>query len=315
MSAFPIILSTIVISLTVIFSSLVNITYGQVNDTSQTYENRDIGIKFLFPSDWGKVVEARAGCHTEPSCVLALEGTNTTYQFGFVLIKFSKERCDCKSLTDFVKNMYKTVEQKKGFSFINDNQTIVNKKYPGWQVEYSFLNEDKVNAKGFSVGTTNNESYIAMDISYPVESQAKLLPQFKNVINSIEFLPMQVAKTPSFMSKNETEEFKPDTNLREESIGNNLNGLQILSHNSFTDSLGYMHVVGEIKNNYPSTATFVRIVGTFYDINNQVVGTQFTYSTPSDIGSGDRAPFELVLTSASVPIAQIDHYNLQTSYQ
>jgi hypothetical protein len=105
------------------------------------------------------------------------------------------------------------------------------------------------------------------------------------------------------------------TNLTEESIENNLNGLQILSYNSFTDSIGYLHVVGEIKNNYPSTATFVRIVGTFYDINNQVVGTQFTYANPSDIGSGEKVPFILILTSASIPISQIDHYSLQASYQ
>ena len=106
-----------------------------------------------------------------------------------------------------------------------------------------------------------------------------------------------------------------NTNLTEESIENNLNGLQILSHNSFTDSIGYLHVEGEIKNNYPSTATFVRIVGIFYDINNQVVGTQFTYANPSDIGSGEKAPFVLILTSASIPFSQIDHYSLQASYQ
>ena len=105
------------------------------------------------------------------------------------------------------------------------------------------------------------------------------------------------------------------TNLTEESIENNLNGLQILSYNSFTDSIGYLHVVGEIKNNYPSTATFVRIVGTFYDINNQVVGTQFSYANPSDIGSGEKVPFVLILTAASIPISQIDHYSLQASYQ
>jgi len=105
------------------------------------------------------------------------------------------------------------------------------------------------------------------------------------------------------------------TNLTEGFIENNLNGLQILSHNSFTDSIGYLHVVGEIKNNYPSTATFVTIVGTFYNINNQVVGTQFTYANPSGIGSGQKAPFELILSSASVPISLIDHYNLRATYQ
>jgi hypothetical protein len=105
-----------------------------------------------------------------------------------------------------------------------------------------------------------------------------------------------------------------NTNLTEQSVENNPNGLQILSHNSFTDSIGYFHVVGEIKNNSPSTATFVKIVGTFYDVNNQVVATDFTYANPNDIGSGDKAPFDLSLLSASVPISQIDHYNLQASY-
>jgi hypothetical protein len=105
------------------------------------------------------------------------------------------------------------------------------------------------------------------------------------------------------------------TNVTEESIENNVNGLQILSHKLFTDSRDYLNIVGEIKNNYPSTATFVRIVGTFYDINNHVVATQFTYSNPSDIRSGEKAQFVLILSSASIPISQIDHYSLQASYQ
>lgn len=92
-------------------------------------------------------------------------------------------------------------------------------------------------------------------------------------------------------------------------------GLQILSHNSFTDSVGYLHVVGEVQNNSPTNAQFVQVIGTFYDNNNQVVGTDFTYTNPSDIGSGQKAPFELTLLSASIPISQIHHYNLQATAQ
>jgi hypothetical protein len=310
MNTYHVMLSIIVISLTVIFSSLVNFTFGQVNETSQTYENSDLGIKFSYPSDWGKVVEANAGCHTEPSCVLGLEGANTTYRFGFALLKNSKEVCHCNSLTDFVKNMYRNVEQEKGFAFINDSQSTVNKKYPGWQIEYSFLAEDNVNVKSFSIATTNNETYVFMGIMYSPESQANILPKFKNLINSIEFLPTPVTKTPSFMNLNETAQLEENTNS-----DYSREGIQILTHNSFTDAAGYFHVVGEIKNNSPATATFVKIIGTFYDTNNQVVATDYTFSNPSDIGSGDTAPFELIVTSASVPIAQIDQYKLQASYQ
>jgi hypothetical protein len=90
---------------------------------------------------------------------------------------------------------------------------------------------------------------------------------------------------------------------------------KILISNDFIDSIGYLHVVGEVENNTPTNAQFVKITGTFYDSNNQVVATDFTYTNPSDIGSGQKAPFELTLTSASVPVSEIDHYNLIASYQ
>ena len=88
-----------------------------------------------------------------------------------------------------------------------------------------------------------------------------------------------------------------------------------MSHNSFTDSIGCLHVVGEVQNNNPTIAQYVEIIGTFYDSNNQVVATDFTNTNPADIGSGQKAPFDLTLTSASIPVSQIDHYELQTSYQ
>ena len=66
------------------------------------------------------------------------------------------------------------------------------------------------------------------------------------------------------MNMNETEQTKPSSLLE-----SNPNGLQILSHNSFTDSMGYLHVVGEVQNNTPANAQFVQVIGTFYDNNNQ----------------------------------------------
>jgi hypothetical protein len=142
------------------------------------------------------------------------------------------------------------------------------------------------------------------------QSLVKQLAEFKKVIDSIEFLPVQVPKTPSFMNASEMEQSEPSLMLE-----TSPNGLEILSHNSFTDSIVYMHVVGEVMNNTPTVAQFVQVTGTFYDSNNQVVGTQFTYTNPSDIGSGQKAPFELILTSASVPTSQISNYNLSATYE
>ena len=95
----------------------------------------------------------------------------------------------------------------------------------------------------------------------------------------------------------------------------NKSSITILSHNSYVDSVGYFHVVGEVENNTPNTAKFVQITGTFYDINNAVVGTQITYTNPSNISSGAKAPFDLVLVSTSVPSSLVNHYKLSASYQ
>lgn len=109
--------------------------------------------------------------------------------------------------------------------------------------------------------------------------------------------------------------------IRQNSLGNtlkeNLNRgtVKVLSMNSFIDSIGYLHVVGEIENNTPNLITYVKATATFYDINNQVVGTDYTYTNPTDLGSGDKAPFEIILTSASIPLSEIDHYRVAPSYQ
>lgn len=103
---------------------------------------------------------------------------------------------------------------------------------------------------------------------------------------------------------------KPDT-----TTGNNTNGVQILSNRSFTDSLGNMHVIGELQNNNPSRAILVTIVGTFYDFTNKVVATQFTYANPQDVDSGQKARFKIVVGFASISISVIDHYDLQVNYE
>jgi hypothetical protein len=49
--------------------------------------------------------------------------------------------------------------------------------------------------------------------------------------------------------------------------------LKVLSSNSFIDTLGHLHVVGEIENGTPDPVTYVKATATFYDKNNNVVAT------------------------------------------
>jgi hypothetical protein len=278
---------------------------------TQTYENRDMGIRLSYPSYWGAISEKKAeGCLTP--CLIGLEQdeANIPHNFTFSILKTSKEVCYCNSLKDYVKNLYQTQSTTlNNFSFISDNQTMIGKKYPSWKYEYSFTASGGSNAEGLSVATNKSNTYYLLAISYLNELESELLPKLEKVFDSIEFLPIESPKRPSFLNVNETET-QPSSMLE-----SSPNELQILSHSSFTDSIGTMHVVGEVQNNSPSTATYVEVTGTFYDGNNQVVGTEFTYTNPSDIAGGDKAPFDLTLLSASIPISQVDHYSLVASSQ
>jgi hypothetical protein len=64
---------------------------------------------------------------------------------------------------------------------------------------------------------------------------------------------------------------------------NNYATPRILSQSTYTDNIGAVHIVGEVINESPVTAKFVKIIVTFYDAYNQVVGTDNTYTEPSDL--------------------------------
>jgi hypothetical protein len=71
--------------------------------------------------------------------------------------------------------------------------------------------------------------------------------------------------------------------------------LEILSYSSYTDTYGYMHVVGEIRNNGAANATFVEVIATFYGLTGKVVATDFTFADPHDLQPNQVAPFEVLL--------------------
>lgn len=71
------------------------------------------------------------------------------------------------------------------------------------------------------------------------------------------------------------------------------NGLEILSHSSMIDDLGYYKIVGEVQNNGARESSFVKMVCTYYDDSTNVMGTSFTFAELDTIYVGNSAPFEL----------------------
>ena len=94
-----------------------------------------------------------------------------------------------------------------------------------------------------------------------------------------------------------------------------LGTVSILSNNSHTDSAGVLHVVGEVYNDMaPNIASDVQVIATFYGSGNKVVGTNNSFTTPRNIASGEKAPFDLIISSASIPIEEINHYELKVDW-
>ena len=70
--------------------------------------------------------------------------------------------------------------------------------------------------------------------------------------------------------------------------------IKILGSSKYIDSVNYTHVVGEVQNISPSIAEHIRVSATFYDDNNTVVGTAYTFTSSDNVTSGGKAPFEIL---------------------
>lgn len=89
--------------------------------------------------------------------------------------------------------------------------------------------------------------------------------------------------------------------------------VEVKSHKSSLSS-GYTKVVGEVVNNTEAPVTYVKVTATFYDKDDQVIGTGFSYA-----GDTTDTPLEPTLTTpfevSSFP-DQInpDHYKLDVTW-
>ncbi|HXG39766.1 MAG TPA: DUF3426 domain-containing protein [Candidatus Limnocylindrales bacterium] len=88
-------------------------------------------------------------------------------------------------------------------------------------------------------------------------------------------------------------------------------GVNVLSSSMYADSLGIVHVVGEVANDTRLPVEFVRITADFYDASGTLVATDFTYSRLDVLDPGERSPFHVISFSA----AGATSYRLRTAYR
>ena len=310
------------------------------NETQKINVYEGLGIKINYFDPW-KIGDKE----DEPSCVIQcfirLEIPDFYASIFIRQDKFDSpaitNECKCDILLEYAKYKYENtiIRLYEDLVFINDNQTTISDgNIPAIQLEYetSFIGVEYTH---LTIYTKSNNSFYDISFSESTNKSKpypKYLGDFKKILNSLEFVSANEIKQkqPSFMmDTNESNNTSPIRNLANENVpdlsnngkqqlGESLdsnNKIDITSHNTYINSIGHIHVIGEVENNSPLIAELVKIIGTFYDDNGNVVGTSFTYADPTDIGSGEKAPFDLILSDSTIPIEQIKDYRLTISYR
>jgi hypothetical protein len=95
----------------------------------------------------------------------------------------------------------------------------------------------------------------------------------------------QVDQASSYKLSVSSESSSPKPSLLKLTVGDN-----------YYDSLGYAHILGEVTNQGSEITQYAKVSGTFYNDQNRVVGTGFTFTDPTDLQPGQSAPFDLLLT-------------------
>jgi hypothetical protein len=88
--------------------------------------------------------------------------------------------------------------------------------------------------------------------------------------------------------------------------------VEILSHKikggQFSDSL-----IGQVQNQFSKKIESVQVIASFYDENGDIVGTDYGYTTPTDLSAGMKAPFELRLDEGLTD--ELASYDLTVSWR
>ena len=310
---------------------------GSLTQSSHIYEG--LGVKINYSDPWKIITKM-----DDPSCFLCSTFLSTPDLEAKIMIiqdKFAdpkiKNNCKCNTLLDYVKYVYEdTISKNDDLIFINDNQTTLkDSNIPAIQMEYEKKDSTISGEILIYIFTKGSNSFYSILFSTDKNQQySKYLNDFKKMVNSLKFVSTNETKKkiPSFMmDRNESINTSPILNLTNdnaldlsnnekqelsESIDSNKNHkIDIPSYNSYINSIGHLHVIGEVENNSPIIAEFVKIIGTFYDDSGTVVGTSSTYADPNDIDPGEKAPFDLILSDSTIPVDQIKKYQLTISYR
>lgn len=73
-------------------------------------------------------------------------------------------------------------------------------------------------------------------------------------------------------------------------------GVYVLNnHFAYVDTIGYLHIVGEVKNTTTNHLRFVKVTANIFNSNGQLLDTEFTYTYLDNLPAGDKTCFHIIL--------------------
>ena len=88
--------------------------------------------------------------------------------------------------------------------------------------------------------------------------------------------------------------------------------LAVVSHSSYVDAWGILHIVGEVENVGPMNIEQNKVTATLYNAKGEAIGESFCFSYLSILCPGQKSPFEIILLA---PPGELSSYQLETSWE
>lgn len=77
-----------------------------------------------------------------------------------------------------------------------------------------------------------------------------------------------------------------------------VSGLAVQVTNIYRSSIGTVHVVGTVKNNSATSYTYVQPIAAFVGSDGYVIRTDYTFSSPDDLGPGASGTYDMLFIDA-----------------
>lgn len=193
--------------------------------------------------------------------------------------------------------------EEQGLSF----QQIVNKRYalldayPAIKAVF-FSVPDPLQLNGLPTTPVTD-----MGDAYVLRAQRKIFQQWKKDVPWAKAgqvtvaLGGDIAKEVGLIQAQDPQAVVPVKDPR------NIPALEVVSSSSYIDSINYLHIVGEVRNNSSQPMQFVKIVATLSDDAGNLTGTMDTYTMLDILLPGAVAPFDSITNS----FAGTKRYTLQ----